>query len=85
MVLLATETTGAFSAALVRLLRRLASNAARGDAPDQTAYGTSRASPQDFLTHHAAAISTAVVTADANAIIAAANAYAARLDAGQGA
>lgn len=33
---------------------------------------------------YAAAISTAVVTADANAIIAAANAHAARLGAGQG-
>ena len=43
-----------------------------------------RASPRDFTTHHAAAISAAVVTADAAAITAAAHAHAARLDAGQG-
>jgi hypothetical protein len=84
VVLLATESTGAFSTALVRLLRRLASNAARGDASDRTVYGAGRASPRDFTTHHAAAISAAIVTADAAAITAAAHAHAARLDAGQG-
>ena len=84
VVLLATESTGAFSAPLVRLLKRLASNVASGDASDRTAYGTGRASPHDFTTHHAAAISSAIVAADAAAILAAANAHATRLDAGQG-
>ena len=67
-----------------RAWSRLASNAARGDASDRTVYGAGRASPRDFTTHHAAAISAAIVTADAAAITAAAHAHAARLDAGQG-
>ena len=50
--------------------------------PHRTVYGAGRASPRDFTTHHAAAISAAIVTADAAAITAAA--HAARLDAGQG-
>ena len=46
--------------------------------------GAGRASPRDFTTHHAAAISAAIVTADAAAITPAAHSHAARLDAGQG-
>ena len=65
-------------------LHRACPHTARGDASDRTVYGAGRASPRDFTTHHAAAISAAIVTADAAAITAAAHAHAARLDAGQG-
>ena len=70
----------------VRLRARLAfrPRRARRRVCDRTVYGAGGASPRDFTTHHAAAISAAIAAADAAAITAAAHAHAARLDAGQG-
>ena len=36
---------------------------------DSTVYGSSRASPRAFYAHHTAAISSAIVFADANTIL----------------
>ena len=70
--LLATETTGALTAPLLRLYRRLARNVSEGLACDNTVYGLGRASPQSFLPHHTAALSAAVVEEDARAVCSAA-------------
>ena len=66
-----------------RLLKRLAANVARGDAVDCTVYGTGKASPRDFLSHHTAALSSALVAADANNVLAAAAALDHRLVSGR--
>ena len=65
--LLATESTGALSSDVIDLLRALA-KASTTDGVDTTPYGTARTSPRDFFSHHIAAISTAIVLADALAI-----------------
>ena len=70
VLLLVTESTGALSPALVWLLRRLARSATLPEGCDTTAYGTSRGSPRAFFPHHAAAISAAIIGADAHAILA---------------
>ena len=54
--LLIVETTGAHSAPLMALLRGLAAQTKAKGALDRTAYGEARHSPQDFVTHHVAAI-----------------------------
>ena len=41
--------------------------------PDRTAYGSHRASPRSFYAHHLAAISHAIVAAEALSIVAAAS------------
>ena len=50
---------------------------------DSTVYGTSRASPQDFYTHHVAAISAAVTQADAAVVLNSAASMSCRLSLGQ--
>ena len=65
VILLVTESTGAFSADLDRVLRRLARAARASGSIDHTPYGTSRASTRSHYTFHSAAISAAIVTADA--------------------
>ena len=60
-----TESTGAFSADLDRVLGQLARTARAGGSIDHTPYGTSRASTRSHYTFHSAAISAAIVTADA--------------------
>ena len=67
--LLVTESTGALSPSLVWLLRQLARSATLPEGCDTTAYGSSRASPRAFFPHHAAAISAAIVSADAHAVL----------------
>ena len=54
-----------------------------GDAVDCTVYGTGKASPRDFLSHHTAALSSALVAADANNVLAAAAALDHRLVSGR--
>ena len=66
--LLATESSGALSPALVKMLRCLAKSTLDPDGHDSTPYGTGRASPKSFYPHHVAAISSAIVCADAHAI-----------------
>ena len=63
--LLASESTGALSPDVIRLLRELAKTARGTDGHDSTVYGLSRASPKSFFPHHLAAISSAIVRADA--------------------
>ncbi|EOD03768.1 hypothetical protein EMIHUDRAFT_108145 [Emiliania huxleyi CCMP1516] len=68
VILLVTESTGgrAFSADLDRVLRQLARTARASGSIDHTPYGTSRASStRSHYTFHSAAISAAIVTADA--------------------
>ena len=65
VILLVTESTGAFSADLDRVLRQLARTARASGSIDHTPYCTSRASTRSHYTFHAAAISAAIVTADA--------------------
>jgi hypothetical protein len=66
--LLATESTGALSRPVILLLKTLA-KATQGTAGhDSTQYGLGRASPQSFFPHHLAAISSAIVRADALSI-----------------
>ena len=64
VLLLLIESTGAFSPDLTRLLRALAASASATHGADTTVYGASHASPRDFVSHHAAAISNAVVAAE---------------------
>ena len=64
VVLLVTETTGALSKMLVRLLRALERTTMLPDGNDSTVYGTGRASPRSFYAHHAAAISASIVKQD---------------------
>ena len=51
--------------------------------PHRTVYGTGKASPRDFLSHHTAALSSALVAADANNVLAAAAALDHRLVSGR--
>ena len=66
--LLVTESSGAMSAPLVAILRALAQCVKLPDACDTTVYGSSRAAPRSFYPHHLAAISAAIVQADALAL-----------------
>jgi hypothetical protein len=67
-----TETTGALSPTFDRALRALCKLARAPTTHDSTRYGLSRSSPHTFLAHHRAAISAAVVLADATTILLAA-------------
>ena len=69
VLLLVTESTGALSPTLVWLLRQLARSATLPEGCDTTVYGSSRGSPRAFFPHHAAAISAAITSADAHAIL----------------
>ena len=66
--LLAAESTGALSAAFVKLLKHLDRVAKTPGGHDHTVYGTGRASPRSFFRHHLAAISSAIKRADALSI-----------------
>jgi len=66
--LLVTESTGAMCPALIHLLLALSRCVKLPGACDTTVYGTSRASHRDFFPHHLAAISSAIVFADANTL-----------------
>ena len=66
--LLVSESTGALSPDVIRLLRELAKTAQGTSGHDSTVYGLSRASPKSFFPHHLAAISSAIVCADARSI-----------------
>ena len=70
--LLVTESSGAFSSTLTRALRAIGTQARLKSSTDYTAYGTARHSPRTFYSHHAAAISAAIVAADALTILEAA-------------
>ena len=74
-LLVVTETTGALSPTFDRALRALGKHARAPTTHDSnryTLYGLSRSSPRAFLAHHRAAISAAVVLADATTILLAA-------------
>ena len=82
MTLLVTETTGALSPTFDRALRALGKHARAPTTHDSTRYGLSRSSPHTFLAHHRAAISAAVVLADATTILLAAPAMSFKLTMG---
>ena len=63
--LLASESTGAVSRGVTTLLSCLAKSVLAPDGHDSTVYGAGRASAKFFYTHHIAAISSAIVRADA--------------------
>ena len=69
--------------ACTSVLRRLAQTAAAGDAVDCTVYGTGRASPRDFLSHHTATLSSAIVEAEATSVLSAAASLDHRLTSGR--
>ena len=82
VTLLVTETTGALSSTLVNVMRALAKQARASTTHDSSCYGTARTSPCSFLPHHLAAISAAIVGADATSIMDAAAALSFRLSVG---
>ena len=82
VTLLLAETTGALGASFMATLRVLAKLSRLPGATDLTQYGEGRASPKTFLTHHVAAISTAIHTADAHTVLTAASTRALRLSLG---
>jgi hypothetical protein len=63
--LLASETTGALTPEVIRLLHVLDKSTNDAQGHDSTHYGLGRASPQSFFQHHLAAASCAIVRADA--------------------
>ena len=82
MTLLVTETTGTLSPTFDRALRALGEYARAPPTHDSTRYGLSRSSPRTLLAHHRAAISAAVVLADATTISLAAPAMSFKLTMG---
>jgi hypothetical protein len=69
VTLLVSETTGALSSEFARMLRALDKQSRLSTTHDSTCYGESPASPQFFYAHHSAAISYAIVRADAGTIL----------------
>ena len=63
--LLASETTGALTPEVIRLLHALDKSTKDAQGHDSAQYGLGRASPQSFFSHHLAAVSCAIVRADA--------------------
>ena len=82
--LLVTETSGALSTGFALLLRILGRQSRTHGARDSTCYGASRASPHTFFAHHIAAISSAIVFADATTVLNAASHLSYLLSAGMG-
>ena len=80
--LLVTETTGALSPTFDRALRALGEHVRAPTTHDSTQDGLSRSAPRTFLAHHRAAISAAVVLADATTISLAAPAMSFKLTMG---
>ena len=72
VTLFITETTGALGPDLCATLRALDGLSRAKTSTDYTTYGTARSSPHRFYAHHSAAISAAIVFADARTIDAAA-------------
>jgi hypothetical protein len=71
VTLLVTESTGALSASFAKALRTLGKQSREPGVRDSTIdlYGTARSSPRGFSAHHMAAISSAIVMADATVIL----------------
>jgi hypothetical protein len=69
VTLLVSEVLGGLSPSTIKFLRALAAAARAPSATDSTVYGQSRASPRHHYTHHLAAISSAIVAADARIIL----------------
>ena len=69
VTLLASESTGAISPTFDFCLRALDRESRALGATDFTRYGESRASPRQYYAHHLAAISHAIVAADATTIL----------------
>ena len=69
VTLLVSEVLGGLSPSTVKFLRALAAAARAPSAQDHTVYGQSRASPSHHYPHHLAAISSAIVAADARIIL----------------
>ena len=63
--LLGSENTGALAPGVIHLLHVLDKSTADPQGHDSTQYGLGRASPQSFFQHHLAAVSCAIVRADA--------------------
>ena len=63
--MLCSENTGALTPAVIRLLHVLDKSAKDPQGHDSTQFGLGRASPQSFFQHHLAAVSCAIVRADA--------------------
>ena len=61
----ASETTSALTPEVIRLLHVLDRSTKDAQGHDSTQYGLGRASPQSFFSHHLAAVSCAIVRADA--------------------
>ena len=82
VTLLVTETTGAQSHTLCTSLREMGKAARAPGTHDSTCYGTARTSPSAFYAHHLAAISHAIVAADAILVLHAAAAMSFKLSVG---
>ena len=65
-----TESYGGMAARLFATMRHLHKCATTPGVVDSTRYGQGRASPRSFLAHHAAALSSAIVFANADNILA---------------
>ena len=85
VILLGCESTGALFTAFALLLKTLGRAAAAPGTHDSTVYGSGRASPQSFYAHHVAAISSAVVHADALTVLNAAASMSFKLSVGMAA
>ena len=65
---LVAEVTSALDETTAALLRRLATKAEIKGHADRTSYGSARAAPRDFITHHTRALSLAIATAVGDAV-----------------
>ena len=70
MDLFITESYGGMAARLFATMLHLHKCATTPGVVDSTRYGQGRASPRSFLAHHAAALSSAIVFANADNILA---------------
>ena len=84
VTLFASENTGAMSSGLIACLRALGKRSLLPTTQDSTCYGESSSSPQSFYAHHAAAISAAIVSADADTVANKASSLSVLLSAGIG-
>ena len=84
VTLFVSENTGALSSDLVECLRALSKQSRLPTTQDSTRYGESSSSPQSFYAHHAAAISAAIVNADADTVANKASSLSVLLSAGVG-
>lgn len=74
--LMHTETTGALSPTVTKILHTCAKAVTADPSLDSTIYGTNRASTRSFYAHHVAAISSAILRADATTLVNAATSLA---------